>query len=238
MNCSRDFLHPRLVPNAIDKYHIRQRIVQALTMILPHCRGTLLDLGCGLMPYKPLFLLPPSQVSNYIGLDLEGNIYQKPDVVWDGKTIPLEESTIDCVIATEVFEHCPDLNGILQEVYRVLKPEGFIFFTVPFLWNLHDVPHDEYRYTPFALERILSACGFAEIQIAATGGWDASLAQMLGLWARRRFYGGGRKFWLFRTISSVVLFPIVWLLYKIDQPPETFEEGTMITGLTGTACKP
>lgn len=237
MNNQDKYLNINFRPKDLDRYFVRTKILQALTGALSRMEGTLLDIGCGYMPYKPLLLSPQSSVEKYIGLDLIDNKYAIPDLVWDGQTIPLEEASVDCAIATEVFEHCPYPEIVIQEIYRVLKPGGTLFFTVPFIWNLHDVPHDEFRYTPFALERILDTCGFAEIQISATGGWDASLAQMLGLWARRRFYGGGRKLSLFRTISSVILFPIVWILYKIDQPPESFQEGTMITGLTGTACK-
>jgi len=75
----------------------------------------------------------------------------------------------------------------MKEIWRVLKPGGILFFTVPFLWNLHEIPYDEYRYTPFALKRHLTQSGFNEIEIKAMGGWDAALAQMLGLWVRRRF---------------------------------------------------
>jgi len=94
---------------------------------------------------------------------------------------------IEDSIATEVFEHCPDPEIVMKEIWRVLKLGGILFFTVPFLWNLHETPYDEYRYTPFALKRHLTQSGFTEIEIKAMGGWDAALAQMLGLWVRRRF---------------------------------------------------
>ena len=96
-------------------------------------------------------LSAPSRVEKYIGLDLKDNIYQKPDVEWDGRTIPLADNSIDCALAMEVLEHCPEPEVVLREALRVLKPGSSLFLTVPFVWPLHDVPHDEYRYTPFAL---------------------------------------------------------------------------------------
>ena len=121
----------------------------------------------------------------------------------------------------------------MRESLRVLKPGGLLFFTVPFLWPLHDVPHDEYRYTPFALERHLRNSGFVQIKLKALGGWDASLAQMIGLWVVRRPMSS-RK----RSILSRLALPIVRYLARHDRLPQEFDESLMITGLSGTAIKP
>ena len=98
--------------------------------------------------------------------------------------MPFENNQFDSAFGTEVLEHCPYPKAILKEVNRVLKPGGIFFFTVPFIWPLHEVPHDEFRYTPFSLKRLLEESGFEKIELEATGGWHASLAQMLGLWIK------------------------------------------------------
>lgn len=227
-----DYLAPRLRPEFIDCYLIRAGILRGLQENLKNLSGTLLDIGSGFTPYKSLVLDYPSQVTKYIGLDLKDNIYQTPDLAWDGLTIPLEENSVDCALATEVFEHCSEPETVMREAWRVLRPGGMLFFTVPFLWPLHDVPHDEYRYTPFALERHLRNAGFTEVSLQAQGGWDASLAQMIGLWVRRRPFSR-----LKRAVLSRVTLPVLRYLIKKDDLPGRFEEGTMITGLTGTARK-
>lgn len=195
-------------------------------------------MGCGDMPYKPLVEALSGRRAKYLGLDLKDNLYDgKPDLFWDGETIPLAENSVDCVMATEVFEHCPDLKKILAEIFRVLKPEGFLLFTVPFLWPLHTVPHDAYRYTPFTLEKLLGEAGFDSAQLQALGGWDASLAQMLGLWVRRRWSGLVGRI-LLRPVFSLLFWPVVWFLEKIDRPPKQFHESSMLTGIGGKAVKP
>ena len=243
-NIERDFLSLKISINNIDNFGCRTAILNALKQNITFFSGTLLDVGGGYMPYKSLLLQPPSQVEKYIGLDLHDNIYAKPDITWDGKHIPLPDSSIDCAIATEVFEHCPEPEIVMKEIERVLKPGGILFFTVPFLWPLHTVPYDQYRYTPFALERHLNNAGFDTIQLQALGGWDASLAQMLGLWARRSFSFSKTDNILqkilkkiFQLLFSVILLPIVWVMYKLDTPPEEFQESSMITGISGTARK-
>lgn len=105
--------------------------------------------------------------------------------------------------------------------------------TVPFLWNLHEVPHDEYRYTPFSLERHLKNSGFSEIVLKPTGGWYASMAQMLGLWVRRAPMSE-RK----RRILSRILKPVVaYLIKRGAREILSFKDGQMITGIYGFAKK-
>ena len=220
----------------LDRFYIRSSIFEALKAALPSLSGKLLDAGCGKMPYRR-YILENSSVTEYVGLDIESAlVYEedvKPDFYWDGVQMPFENEQFDSVIATEVLEHCPDPEVILKEINRVLKPGGYFFFTVPFLWNLHEVPHDEYRYTPFALERHLKNSGFSEIEIKATGGWHASMAQMLGLWVRRSPMTD-RK----RKLLSRILLPVVRKLIKKDNAKNVeFKEGQMITGLTGLVKK-
>jgi SAM-dependent methyltransferase len=198
-------------------------------------KGRLLDVGCGKMPYKN-YILQNGSVSEYVGLDIETAIEYdenvKPDYTWDGNVIPFESDSYDTIMATEVLEHCPFPSQTLGEMYRVLKKDGYIFLTVPFLWNLHETPHDEYRYTPFALRRLLSEAGFVNIEIKASGGWHASMAQMLGLWVRRSGLPRALKLFL-----SILLKPVIKCLMKKDRIPATFHEGAMIAGLYATAKK-
>jgi SAM-dependent methyltransferase len=227
-----DYLDPRFRPGSLDRAIPRRATLDALEAHVPTLRGTVLDVGCGHQPYRSVLTGPKSGASAYIGLDLEPTIYTPPDLVWDGRLLPLASGSIGSAVATELLEHVPDARPLLQEVHRALAPGGALFVTVPFLWPLHDVPYDEYRYTPFALERILRTAGFAEVDVRALGGWDASLGQLLALWARRRPMGP-RK----RRIVSTLLTPIVRSLARSDDPPSTFGESQMVTALSATARK-
>ncbi len=222
--------------NNLDRYTMRTAILNALRKNLVHFKGCLLDVGCGKMPYKKM-ILEASGVQAYLGLDIEGALLYEPgsgpDHTWDGLKMPFCDAAFDTVMATEVLEHCPDPGIVLAEVYRVMKPGAVFFFTVPFIWPLHEVPHDEYRYTPFALQRFLQNAGFTNINIKATGGWHASLAQMLGLWVRRAPMGEVKK-----NILSSLLKPVIKMLLKKDSITTLeFTESQMIIGLSGIAYK-
>ncbi|HKR07037.1 MAG TPA: class I SAM-dependent methyltransferase [Bacteroidia bacterium] len=232
---SDNFIEISFNAENIDIYIIRTSILKAIKNSLPSLHGKLLDIGCGKMPYRK-FILENSTVNKYVGLDIENALAYdenvKPDFTWDGITMPFEDSEFNCALGTEVLEHCFEPGIILKEVYRVLKPGGVFFFTVPFLWNLHEVPHDEYRYTPFALEKHLKNAGFSEVEIKATGGWDASLAQMIGLWTKRRPLTKTK-----RKLISMAVLPVIKFLLKKDNPPVSFRNRDMITGLKGIAKK-
>jgi SAM-dependent methyltransferase len=229
------FLRPVLGRDTQDRYLIRTAILTALKSQCHHFTGAFLDVGCGIQPYRSL-VMATGKVSRYIGMDLQDNMVSgyravPPDLQWNGTHIPLEDASVDSAMATEVLEHCPDAVAVLKEIHRVLRPGGVFFFTVPFLWPLHDVPYDEHRYTPFALERMLDQVGFVDRIVRPTGGWDASLAQMLGLWVSRRPMSP-RK----RRILKRITVPIVRMLAARDTIPEPLT-GPMITGVWGVAKK-
>jgi SAM-dependent methyltransferase len=229
MPSHEEYLDPRCTLSSLDTFAVRRAILDALRAQLGDLTGTLLDVGCGSKPYRSLVLTAPSRVRQYIGLDVPGTGYGAPDLAWDGSTIPLKDEAVECALATEVLEHCPDTDRVLGELRRTLKRGGLLFLTVPFLWPLHDVPNDEYRFTPFSLQRHLARAGFTDIRVFALGGWDASLAQMIGLWVRRRTMAP----WLRRVLSLLAL-PIVRSLWGRDRRPG-LNEDVMVTGLWATA---
>jgi SAM-dependent methyltransferase len=227
------FLAPEPSLDRLHDYRLRSDILRALKAQLHNFSGTFLDVGCGRMPYKSLIIARPSRVERYIGADLEGYPRGNPDLKFNGSELPLATASIDSAMATEVLEHCAEPEKLLSEISRVLKPGGFFFCTVPFLWPLHEVPNDHYRYTPCALRRLLLEAKFSGVQLKAHGGWDASLAQMLGLWVTYR----GMAQWK-RGILSRCLRPLIQELNRRDTAPEPSEgESCMLTGISGTARK-
>jgi ubiquinone/menaquinone biosynthesis C-methylase UbiE len=236
---SKEFTNITLNIDHINSFYVRTSLFDAIKLNLHKFNGVLLDVGCGIMPYKEI-ILEAKKVRSYIGLDFEEVIYPeyelgKPDLFWTGETIPLEDNSVDTILATEYFEHCPHPERIMKEMLRVLRPGGILFFTVPFLWNLHIVPYDEYRYTPFSLKRHLSNANFTNIELSALGGTDASLAQMMGIWLKESTMG-----YKYKKLLSMLFIPIMKRLIKRDtkvNKEDLFRDGVMITGISGTAYK-
>jgi hypothetical protein len=61
----------------------------------------------------------------------------------------------------------------------VLVPGGALWLTVPFVGPLHEQPYDFYRYTEFALEELLSAAGFVDIELKRLGGYFTALGALV-----------------------------------------------------------
>jgi SAM-dependent methyltransferase len=62
--------------------------------------------------------------------------------------LPFENNSYDMICAFDVIEHIEDDNKAIEEIYRVLKPKGKYFLTVPAfqsLWSNHDVVNHHYR---------------------------------------------------------------------------------------------
>lgn len=63
-----------------------------------------------------------------ITIDMEG----RPDIIHDlNKGIPLENNSIDVIIAGEVIEHLPCVDVLIKDCYRVLKRNGVLVLSVP-----------------------------------------------------------------------------------------------------------
>ena len=48
--------------------------------------------------------------------------------VGDGEAIPIADQSVDVVVCVDVLEHVADLERVLDEIVRVIKPGGFFLF--------------------------------------------------------------------------------------------------------------
>lgn len=231
----KHFLNIELNKHTLDTYIPRRAILSAVKEYTSSFSGALLDVGCGQMPYRKMILDNNPAITKYIGLDLQSSSVHDTSVAdlhWDGTTIPLNDASVETAIATEVLEHSFDPDATLAEIFRVLKVGGIFFFTVPFIWPLHEVPYDAYRYTPFSLRKHLEKAGFTAVTIKSLGGWHASFAQMLSLWASQSKLTGYKKKLAIATAKKLVPY-----LLNIDRKDDTFGHHSMPSGLYGIAKK-
>jgi SAM-dependent methyltransferase len=204
---------------------------------LEKLHGDVLDIGSGRMPYKTT-ILSGQQVKKYIALDLEPGkfgYHSKADVYWDGITIPLPEHSVDSAILFEVLEHCQNPHIVINEAFRVLKPGGVLLFSTPFLYQLHGVPHDYQRLTPWGTQSLLETAGFIETKISPSGSWDASLGQMLGIWITKRPMPR-----IIRSLLKILFVPIFKTLLFFDKKmlKEECAENDIMPGILGITYKP
>lgn len=136
-----------------------------------------LDVGAGDAPYRELFAH-----TDYRTVDWAASVHdlaRASDFVASADALPVEDASVGAVVFTQVLEHVPDPVAVLTEAHRVLVPGGRLLVTVPLVWELHEEPHDYWRYTPHSLRYVTRRAGFAEIEIDARGDCLATLAQLL-----------------------------------------------------------
>lgn len=95
----------------------------------------------------------------------------KPDFKIDleREKLPFEDNSINAVLAFNLLEHIFNYQFLIKEIFRVLKPEGVLLGSVPFLLRIHPDPKDFFRYTREALEKIFKESGFRKIEINFIG---------------------------------------------------------------------
>jgi SAM-dependent methyltransferase len=137
----------------------------------------LLDVGAGNSPYRELFT----------NLVYESNDWQHSmhpgaravDHIGPAHAIPVGDGEYDAVLCTQVLEHVPNPQDVLNEIQRVLKEGGRLYMTVPLAWELHELPFDFFRHTPSGLATILTQAGFKDLDIRARNDSFSTIAQLL-----------------------------------------------------------
>ena len=95
----------------------------------------------------------PIRYGNEISLNLQP--FVNVNVVADAHNIPFEDNCFDSIICNAVLEHVPNPQCVVDEFVRVLKPGGFVYVEVPFLFFYHGYPNDYHRFTQHGLKNML-----------------------------------------------------------------------------------
>ena len=68
----------------------------------------------------------------------------------------LIKDTYDFIVCTEVLEHTLQPFGAVAEMWRVIKPGGVIFVSVPFNFRIHGPLPDCWRFTEHGLRALFN----------------------------------------------------------------------------------
>jgi ubiquinone/menaquinone biosynthesis C-methylase UbiE len=184
---------------------LRRRVVVELKK--HHPKGSIVDVGCG-PGYLVADIAEALPHLHVIGVDIAEEMIEvaarnlsslglSEQVEFrrgDAQNLPFEDNAVDFVVSTLSLHHWSDPRQALQEIYRVLKPEGqFLLFDLRrngrrlFYWLLRFaqtfvVPAALRRinepigsvlssYTPAELEALLSGTPFQQWRIKPGLGW-------------------------------------------------------------------
>lgn len=113
-----------------------------------------------------------------------------PDIVGDIHKMPFADGSVDALLCMSVLEHVEEPQQAVREMYRVLKPGGYCYIEVPFIFYYHPMKgyyKDFYRFTYDGLEYMTK--DFKEVKIQNFRGAIATAMNLFPLFSRRtRFF--------------------------------------------------
>ena len=197
-------MHPGPLGLLVNPFYFARRgLLVAVRELAAGIHGRVLDVGCGSRPYESLF-----DASEYVGLELdtpENRRTKKADVYYAGKTFPFEPNSFDSVVCNQVLEHIFEPEAFIREIGRVLKTEGQLLLTVPFVWDEHEQPRDYGRYSSFGLTALLDRNGFEVTELRKTMGDIRVVFQMLNAYIFKKTCA--RNPYLSLTVTLILIAP-------------------------------
>lgn len=132
--------------DGFNKSELQKAIISELSLVK---NANLLDLGSGDMRHN--LEIYKKNKNHYYSIDVEKsghpNKNKKPTRFYNGVKIPFKKNYFDYIILTEVLEHVEHYEKLKNDIYRVLKKNGKILITIPFILPEHEMPYDFRRFT-------------------------------------------------------------------------------------------
>ena len=169
---------------------------------LPKLQGSILDIGSANRRYDWLLKQKPTAID--IVEDKEKDVS-----FGDVNNLQFEDDSFDNVICLEVFEYLITPQKAIEEIYRVLKKEGTLVLSCPFMYKAHQ---DQMRYTDIFWEKELLK-EFSQKEIKPIGNFYTIILDILrGKIAKLKFKP--LKWFLYLGYLFLVLFTPISRLSK------------------------
>ena len=132
------FYEDRILPHIIRLGCGNAVISEQRSRVVPHARGRVLEVGMG--PGLNIPFYDPEKVEMVWGLEpsegmrriAQKNLARAPfEVQWlglPGEEIPLDDASVDTVLLTFTLCTIPDWRRALEQMRRVLRPDGQLLF--------------------------------------------------------------------------------------------------------------
>ena len=167
-----------------------------------------LDAGAGEARHAEYF-----EAARYVAFDLAvGDTqwdYSRLDAVGDLAELPFRDGSFEAALNIVTLEHVREPARVLKEIARVLAPGGRLLLIVPHEWEVHQSPHDYFRYTRHGVGYLAAQAGLTVERCDAVGGYFRLMS--------RRWLNGLQFFpgWLMPVVALWVA-PVALVLPLLD----------------------
>lgn len=111
-------------------------------------KDIILDVGCGNRPFYH-----QNVKAKIICADIRKT--KKVHLVSDAMSLPIKKSKFDGIICVNSLYYFDNPFKAIKEFSHVLKNNGKLMLITPFLYPIHDIPDDKYRFTEFGIKELL-----------------------------------------------------------------------------------
>jgi ubiquinone/menaquinone biosynthesis C-methylase UbiE len=210
---------------------LRQQLISVLY-------GSVIEVGAGDGSLKRVALATNDSISKYVASDYyswdsafeEGNRLaqskgfidqlqlrnnrNKLDNICSALDLPYSDESFDWHVSMEVLEHISDPYKFFSEAARVVKKNGGIVLTAPFLYRIHpNMTSDFFRILPGGYAAIAEKYGLKVDQVIANTGVGASCAALINQKFIRIYEE--KKLSALSRVVLIILMPIVFFISNL-----------------------
>ncbi|UCE41026.1 MAG: methyltransferase domain-containing protein [Candidatus Aminicenantes bacterium] len=181
-----------------------KKITQAYLPDILSQKAKILNLGSGEFAKANLTLFKKFE-RRIVNFDID--YFENVHVVGDGHELPFKDDLFDLVYLSCVLEHVRDASAVVKECHRVLKHDGLIFSTTPFV-SRHHSDSDYRRWTLMGLDFLFRNFDRVEsgIYCGPASAVALSLREFFSAFFNNRFLHFSVKF-----VTSLCLIPLSYL---------------------------
>jgi SAM-dependent methyltransferase len=106
------------------------------------------------------------RLKEYI-LNVDMAAFDGVDLVANALRLPIADGTVDLIINTGVLEHVENVEEVVKEFKRVLRPGGVVYTEIPFMQGYHPDPTDFQRLTYQGLDRTFKDFDIEDMEISS-----------------------------------------------------------------------
>jgi SAM-dependent methyltransferase len=142
-------------------------------------KGRLIDLGCSKVP---LYEAYKDYITDCICVDWANGVKGNPYLDFEcdlNEPLPFQSGEFDTILLSDVLEHIAKPAELWLEMARILQPGGTLIMNTPFLYKIHAMPYDYFRYTEYALSRFATTSGFKIILLKPVGGSPEVISDLM-----------------------------------------------------------
>lgn len=188
----------------------RNRLEKHIAAALPVLASPVLDIGSRNRRYDHLLRQPPTAID--IVENKEAGI-----LYGDVMALSFPDGSFQSVVCFEVLEYVSEPQKAIDEMYRVLKKDGTVVLSVPFMFRVHE---DKLRYTAPYLRALFARFDIVSFDVVG-GSYTVALTILWGKIKKISFAPA-------RYLLTTLFLPLLVFLRTPGRPSEQYASGYII----------